>query len=861
MRAIFSAFIAGEILFLFLSELPPDFLIFGLAVAALITLALIKAISSLENLKFFNVSGQLILGSVFCLLLGFIWSFYLSQDRIAHLLSEEYEGVPFIVDGIIDGLPQDTAEGRRFTLKVLRWQRASSSTNSVDLEGDNVWNKRGNFPERLALGWYAPREYFSQSPSKAVDLTSIPQLIPGQRWLLPVKLKRPRGLLNPHSFDYELWMFMQDLGANGNVLPNKIAHLKSPQKIAEMTIDFRSLIEKVRWHIRRKILNAFPEDAQYPGVLVALVIGDQNAINQDDWKVFNATGIGHLISISGLHVTMLAGFGGFVAHRIWRRREWPLIVPAQKIGVLFGFITALIYSLLAGFQIPAQRTMFMVGIVAIALWTGRVMRAFDIWWWALFLVMLLNPWSVYTPGFWLSFGAVALILYAMPADHRAQQLEIPDVDWVFFRKIKESLGQACRVQLVVTIGLIPITLWWFSQISLISPIANSFAIPLVSFVVTPLAMLGAFLPSFIGDYFLWISHWVLVWMIYPLKAMSTWSWAVAHGAKPSWWSMALALLGVYWAAAPGPIGHKVYLRVLGLGLCFCLFITSFSRFSDRIAHGDFKALVWDIGQGTAVLIKTRHHHLLYDAGPLSSKSNDPGTRTILPYLRAEGVKKLDLMALSHRDSDHIGGVESVASSMPVNKLIGSIPQSHRLMKVFEKNNIPAEPCQAGNNWEWDGVQFVIWHPSPAATFDDWFHQGRPNELSCVIEVRNAHFSFWMTGDIERMGESELVARLNEDLASQKALSSRVKVLMAPHHGSKTSSSAVFLNAIKPDWAFSQTGHKNRYNHPHPKIFSRYQEFGINLLDTSLTGAQIWKFEQEKMDLELFRNSVRRIWHR
>lgn len=859
MRIIFSAFIAGEILFLFLAKLPSNTSIYVLILIALVNLLLLIFSLKLRKLVLFNLGLGLVFGSIFCGLLGFIWTFYLSQSRLENLLPESLEGVNLIVDGVIDGLPQDTNEGRRFTLKVISWRKAVGDVPNLIIDSSST---QIGFPKRISLGWYTPRDFFHIGGKLSPDFSAIPELIPGQRWLLPVKLKQPRGLLNPHAFDYELWMFMQNLGANGNVRISKnSATNEIPLKLSDFHFDAYALVERVRWQLRRKILNAFSKEAAYAGVLVALVIGDQNSINQEDWKIFNATGIGHLISISGLHVTMLAGFGAFLAQFLWRRSNLSMVLPAQKIGVLFGLLTAFIYSLLAGFQIPAQRTMFMVAILALALWTGRLMKAFDVWWWALLLVMFLNPWSIYTPGFWLSFAAVALILYSMPSNKQNNQLEDADADWIFLKKIKESFGQACRVQLVVTVGLIPISLWWFSQISSISPIANAFAIPLVSFVITPMAMLGAFLPGFIGSLFLRLSHWVLEIMIYPLKEMADFSWSVIYAAKPSWLSMLLALFGVYLFTAPGSILHRIYLRLVGLCLCLFLFISGISRINDRIDFGDFRALVWDIGQGTAVLIKTQNHHLLYDAGPVSGRSNDPGLRTILPYFRSEGISQLDMLAISHKDSDHIGGVESIVKTIVVKDVVGSIPASHNLMNLFENKSVPAKPCQAGNHWVWDGVEFIVWHPGPKTTFDESFHQGRPNELSCVIEVRNQHFSFWLTGDIERIGEGELVARLEQDMPEKRDIDSRIKVLMAPHHGSKTSSSILLLNSLAPDWAFSQSGYKNRYNHPHPKIMARYRDFGLNLLDTSLTGAQIWNFEQKNLNLEEFRNSDRRIWHR
>jgi len=248
-------------------------------------------------------------------------------------------------------------------------------------------------------------------------------------------------------------------------------------------------------------------DARYVGVLIALVMSDQNAINQDDWKVFNATGIGHLIYISGLHVTMLAGVSVFFAAFIWRRRTWPLIAPVSKVAAISGFITAFVYAWLDGFQIPAQRTMYMVGVVAFALWAGRNPRSFDIWWWALTFVLLIDPMAPYTPGFWLSFGAVAAVLYAM--GDSSGLLGIPtgkesQVYWTL--RVAQALREACRVQAVVTLALLPFTLYWFYQVSVVSPLANAFAIPLVSYIVTPLAITGAMLQEFIGRWLMWPAH-------------------------------------------------------------------------------------------------------------------------------------------------------------------------------------------------------------------------------------------------------------------------------------------------------------------------------------------------------------------
>jgi competence protein ComEC len=797
----------------------------------------------LKKAKLRMMSSWVLLAIILSII-GFLWVAHLSESRAQNLLPEDLEGLRLVVQGTVDSLPQDSESGRRFTLNVHAWENLPKS----GIEKDKL-------PHRISLGWYAPRPFFfSSGESHKLDLSKIPELIPGQVWRLPVVLKRPRGLSNPHTFDYERWAYMQDLGANGHV------HDKSHAKLLAWDWkNFKALVDLLRWKIRDKIKKSLPEESRYLGVLIALVIGDQNAIHQEDWQMFNATGIGHLIAISGMHITMLAALGAWLGRRLWRKSTWVQFIPAPKVAVLVGFLTALIYTWIAGFQIPAQRTMVMVGVSALALWSGRIVRGFDLWWWALFIVMFIHPWAIYTPGFWLSFGAVAIILFAMPAQQNQQNdqaLNIPDVDHVYLQSIRESFSQACRVQAVVTIALIPLTLFWFFQISLVSPLSNAFAIPVISWLVTPLAMMGAFIPNPIGAWLLLLAHWILDYLLILLHKMASWDWSVLTAPKPSWWMFLIAMAGVLVCARPGSILESWKSRLLGLSVCLTLFFA----FPHGISRGDFQAIAWDIGQGTAVLIRTKNHALLYDTGPMSGSSNDPGQRVILPYLRAQGIRKIDRLAISHKDADHIGGVSSLLQGIRIDEIRGSIPQSHSLQDEFKLAGVKALPCKAGDQWHWDGVDFVVWHPGPEVTFEDHFHQGKPNEMSCVIEVRNQHYSFWLTGDVEKHGEAEILERF-ENLGFQDMMRTRKQVFMAPHHGSKTSSTHPFLEWIQPDWAFAQTGYQNRYRHPSREVIARYESRGLKLLNTSDTGALLWKFEGKNLQFRSWRDANRRIWHR
>lgn len=556
---------------------------------------------------------------------------------------------------------------------------------------------------------------------------------------------------------------------------------------------------------------------------------------------------------------MLAGLGAGVAGYLWRRNTLPLMIPVSKVAAAAGFLTAFIYAWLAGFQIPAQRTMYMVGVVAFALWTGRNPRSFDIWWWALAFVLLIDPMAPYTPGFWLSFGAVAAILYAMKDS--GGLLGVPtgielEMRWQF--RAKQALREACRVQAVVTIALLPLTLYWFYQISIVSPLANAFAIPLVSYVVTPLAISGALLPEFIGKYCLMLAHACMEYLAVALSGMANWPWAIALSHQPHWWALTIAVIGVVIAIRPGSISDSWKSRLMGMALLCVLLM---NPFNTSIAPGSFRASVLDIGQGTAVLIETRHKKLLYDTGPIQGKKDDAGQRIILPFFRGRGINQVDRMVISHSDSDHIGGAATLLNEIDFESMIGSLPSTNPLLTQLSSRKIPSIPCRYGQYWLWDGVEFYIWHPSEETLFSP-NQDGKPNEMSCVLEVRNQTTSFWLTGDVEKQGEAEITIRLNQE--NVDALQGKQLIWMAPHHGSKTSSSIALLNKLRPDQAFAQNGYRNRYGHPHPTITARYEDLGIPFYQTPQTGAQIWTFLAQDTTTAIpvfWRLSGKRLWHR
>ncbi|QKM61567.1 DNA internalization-related competence protein ComEC/Rec2 [Polynucleobacter arcticus] len=817
---------AGGSLLLFLSAVPDHWLLIC------IILMLFCMIGVYSNWCFTRRPdvNTICVGFIF-LILGFAWNAYYAQQRLSNVLPIEYEGKDIILEGRVNTLPQSTPSGAKFSFEV---DQAFSVREKIEA-----------FPPQVYLSWQPAW----RNPQ------DIPVVVPGQRWELKVKIKRPYGSLNPHTFDFERWSFHQDFGASGSV--------RSGELLLEKDIgptEFSLAMEYRRWQLREKIRRLLPRDARYGGVIAALVMGDQNAIDQEDWRVFNATGIGHLISISGLHVTMLAGFGALVAAFVWRRNTLPLLIPVGKVAAAVGFLTAFIYAWLAGFQIPAQRTMYMVGVVAFALWSGRNPRSFDIWWWALAFVLLVDPMAPYTPGFWLSFGAVAAILFAMQDSEGL--LGVPtgkELELHWRHRLTQALREACRVQAVVTIALLPLTLYWFYQVSIVSPLANAVAIPVVSYIVTPLAIAGALLPDFIGRWLLLPAHVTMDYLAIMLAWMANWKWAVTWSNQPAWWAIVLSTIGIVIAIRPGSIQGSATSRAAGLALCTSLFIQPLSHVN--LANGEFRATVLDIGQGTAVLIETKTKRLLYDTGPIQGKDN-AGQRIILPYLRGRGINHIDRMVISHSDSDHIGGAATLLKEISFESMMGSLPSTNPLLANLEERKIPAIPCRFGQQWSWDGVDFRIWHPHEDTLFEEQQNR-KPNEMSCVLEVRNRNTSFWLTGDVEKQGEAEITERLTQIVLNH--LKDKNLIFMAPHHGSKTSSSQELLMALSPDEAFAQNGYRNRYGHPHPTVTARYQGMDIPFYQTPTTGAQIWTFSSNP-DLKssepiFWRRDISRLWHR
>ncbi len=656
-------------------------------------------------------------------------------------------------------------------------------------------------------------------------------------------------LVHTASFDYEVWLLEQGVRATGYVRPDR----EGNRRLDPVVMSVSNLVEHCRAVLRARILAALP-NRPYAGVIVALVVGDQRAIDQDDWLVFSRTGVSHLISISGLHITMVAGMVALLVSTLWRRSfftsaQLPLLLPAQKVAALAGASTALVYVLLAGFGVPAQRTLYMLTVVALALWTGRLTSISHVLCAALGLVVLLDPWAVLAPGFWLSFGAVAMILYASVGRtvlrekrRRIDPLAPPETPTGKMRlqrmliKQAPSLRAALHTQYVVTLGLVPLTLLLFSQVSLVSPLANAVAIPLISFIVTPLALIGSLLPAPLSTGLLISAHAVVDGLALILTWLGSSTLAVWAAPAPSLPVFAFALLGTLWLLAP----RGWPLRWAGLAA----WLPAVLALPESPPSGTFTATVFDVGQGMAVLIETSGHRLLYDAGPEYSPESNGGNRVLVPYLKARGIGRLDAMVISHSDADHAGGALTVLAALPVDRLLSSLRDTHPIVRAARA---PMK-CTAGQHWEWDGVRFDMLHPL-ADSYED--ATIKPNARSCTLRISNGKRTLLAAADIEAAQESQLMGRAASLLPAD--------VLLAPHHGSGTSSTPGFLHVVEPKLAIFQVGYRNRYRHPKQEVWERYGKAGIERLRTDQAGAVTLRFG-DRVEASPYRDAHLRYWY-
>ncbi|NWG86037.1 MAG: DNA internalization-related competence protein ComEC/Rec2 [Hydrogenophilaceae bacterium] len=724
--------------------------------------------------------------------LGFFYAAWRADLRLADALAANWQGRDVQLQGRLIGLPEATPRGQRFVFQVQQ-----------------VLTPAAQVPGRVVLNQYA------------IDAATPPAPLHGGDCLrLTARLAQPHGSINPSGFDYEAWLLERGIRATG--------HLIGEAAPAAGCSGFpRAALDRTREALRAHLQTALAEQA-YAGVAVALAVGDQNAIPDAQWTLFRHTGVTHLMSISGLHVTLFSALAYWLVQFGWRRAP-PLAVrlPAQKAGALFGLTAAAGYVALAGFGIPAQRTLFMLAAAALMLWLDRAGSASRVLAGALLAVVVLDPWAALSPGFWLSFAAVAALLFAgqgrmgQPASWRS---------WL-------------SAQWAVSLALLPALLLIFHEVSLVSPIANAFAIPLISWLAVPLVLLAAVLPwAWLAS----LAHGVIAVVMQGLTWLDALPQPIWHGAEPNAWAVLLALLGAAMLTLP----RGLPARWLGLLLLLPLL---FPRL-DRPGPGELRLDVLDVGQGLAIVVRTTGHVLVFDAGPRYASGVDAGARVVAPYLYAQGIHRVDGLIVSHDDTDHSGGALSLSASHRPDWMLASFaalptdwvsPQGQAVLRHVPKTR----PCLVGQRWMWDGVQFELLHPTTGHYRNRHY---RDNDRGCVLRIESAYGSVLIPADIERLGELSLLERLPARLHAD--------VLLAPHHGSGTSSMPAFLAAVQPRWVVIPVGHRNRFGHPKPEVLRRYLASGATVLRTDRDGAVSVRLGVAGAHLIAARETQRRYWH-
>ena len=754
-----------------------------------------------------------------------------ASQVLADALPPALEGRDLSVTGVIASLPQRSASGLRFRFEV---------------EGAQLGREPVQIPSLLAVGWYAGFHEDAALSQPRGELRA------GQRWRFTLRLRQPHGNLNPHGFDYELALFEQGVRATGYVrdaAPARSMDLRDAPSPGMLHRAAGYPVERLRQRVRDAIEASVP-DRRAAGVLAALAVGDQGAIEREDWDLYRNTGIAHLVSISGLHITMFAWLAGLAVAALWRRSTRAMLwLPTPQASRWGGLAFAAAYALFSGWGVPSQRTVWMLASVTL-------LQALGLRWpWPLVLlvaavvVTALDPWALMQAGFWLSFVAVGLLMASSGAQASAPANGSADTDtdhtaptagWRGWpRRVWATVRADLRTQVIATVGLTPLTLVFFQQVSVVGFAANLIAIPLITLVITPLALLGVALVP------LWTAG---AWVVQQLNAVLAWL-AALPGAV---WTVPVAPVWAQWAGIVAAVLFVMPLpwraRVLALPLALPLLMPP----RDLPAEGHFYTIALDVGQGTSVLVRTHAHLLVFDAGPQYSRESDAGQRVLLPLLRGRGETRIDRLVLSHRDLDHVGGAKSVFGAMAVDDLLSSLETDHPLLKPTPGSKRTNTRCAAGQSWAWDGVQFDVLRPEAS----DYERPQKTNAMSCVLRVsepRSGGHSLLLTGDIEREQEVALVASQGDRLRSD--------VLIVPHHGSKTSSSAAFLDAVQPRIAVFQAGYRNRFGHPAAEVLARYRERGIVVVASPECGAWQWTGASEnRAGGNCWRVLRRRYWH-
>lgn len=710
------------------------------------------------------------------LIVGFLWTLLAADAVYEQRLPTKWEGQDVALTGVVVGIP--TADSRRVRFEF-----------KVDSAGEGAATLKVPFTARLS--WYRGETVRA-----------------GERWAFTARLKAPRGFSNPGGFDYEGWLFSHRIGATG--------YIRQAQKLDESGGFFS--LDQARHKLAEQVRAQLNEDPS-AGLIAALTLGDRADITPGQWDTMLATGTNHLMAISGLHIGLVATAVFWLIQFLWRQvHVLTLWCPAPRAAAIAALIAAVAYSALAGFSIPTQRALVMV---AVLMWGWLRERPLSPWQGfsaSALAVLIFDPLSIMSPGFWLSFAAVAWLLYGMLGRHRRPS----------------ALGGLAFAQWVVFIGLTPLVVTFFTQASMVAPLANAIAVPWVGWVVVPLALLGAssltLFPA-LGAGLLQVAAWAMN------LTMSVLDWFVA--LPFALWTPGALPLGVGFAAG---VAALLVLAPKGTPLRMLAPVWALPLLVIRPPEpevGEVWMTLLDVGQGLSVVVRTQNHTLLYDTGPSFGEQFDAGQAVIVPYLRHVGVDRISALVVGHSDNDHAGGLRSVVKVMAVDKYYASVDAVSL--------STSASPCDTRQKWQWDDVAFEFLN-APGAAYPN------NNDNSCVLMIRTGSNTALIAGDIERTAEASLVRRFGEDL--------KANALIAPHHGSRTSSTPNFIAAARPQVVLFAAGYKNRYRFPAQDVVNRYRNAGASLWDTGRSGALTLKFDAANAPIHAnaYRGQSRYYWH-
>lgn len=733
-------------------------------------------------------------------------------------LATELEGVNIQVEGVILNLPEKSDIAQQFEFLIGK--------NEVGLEG-----------RKVLLNYYGEET-----------------IVPGQLWEFELRLNRPHGFSNPGGFDYEAWLFQNNISAKGyvrNSSSNRLIVELASAALLSRTALIHTRINYCRYILKSKIEKALA-GSPYLGMVVALTLGDKSAIAQADWQLFSATGSNHLFVISGLHIGMISGFCYWLAMMLLQKtRLMSQRVPAQKIAALVALVAALGYALLAGFTLPTQRALVMISVLIIGNLSDRQYLISFRFLLAATIVLMINPLAYVSSGFWLSFAAVGGLLVA------ARLVQSPVEPSVLQPSFRSRMSRAFRIlvksQFVVFIALALPLVFWTGQLSLIAPLVNMIAIPVVGFLLVPLCFLALLLDFFsqaMSEFVFYFVENTLAVILWFMKSVLEQAGGISF-LKFSSFSLG-ELVSLSFAVLLLLLPRGVLNRYLLIPLCLPLIVPAISEYlsgtgivklRDTAPQAPSMSLhIVDVGQGLSVIVETSNHLLVYDAGANLSSEFNIGSAVLAPVLQSLGHDKIDTVVISHGDNDHAGGLIGIQSDFDIQRLISNDRE------LLSESDV--DLCTEVASWKWDLVEFRF-----LQTGLDYQSE---NNNSCVLQIVFGTHRILLPGDIEREAEFQLVRRYGEKLRST--------VLIAPHHGSKSSSSYALLKKVRAEAVVFSAGYKNSFNHPNESVLRRYKEFGSEAFFTATGGMISFGYSMGIDDVSdagtptLHREENSRYWH-